>query len=147
MSHFSEKIKSLRQAAGLTQKVIAEKIGISQGNYSGLEKGKFDPSLTTLEVFLHIKIHEKKSRMEKISNFYDVSIDELVTTIRFPEELSDEAKSIAKRYDMLPFRDQFEILRLMDIKMRWYNEDYVKRNGEATEETLENIKDDMLDFL
>jgi len=132
MSHFSEKIKSLRQAAGLTQKVIAEKIGISQGNYSGLEKGKFDPSLTTLE---------------KISNFYDVSIDELVTTIRFPEELSDEAKSIAKRYDMLPFRDQFEILRLMDIKMRWYNEDYVKRNGEATEETLENIKDDMLDFL
>lgn len=31
--------------------------------------------------------------------------------------------------------------------MRWYNEDYVKRNGEATEETLENIKDDMLDFL
>ncbi|WP_302970607.1 hypothetical protein, partial [Ruthenibacterium lactatiformans] len=70
-----------------------------------------------------------------------------VTTIRFPEELSDEAKSIAKRYDMLPFRDQFEILRLMDIKMRWYNEDYVKRNGEATEETLENIKDDMLDFL
>ena len=132
MSHFSEKIKSLRQAAGLTQKVIVEKIGISQGNYSGLEKGKFDPSLTTLE---------------KISNFYDVSIDELVTTIRFPEELSDEAKSIAKRYDMLPFRDQFEILRLMDIKMRWYNEDYVKRNGEATEETLENIKDDMLDFL
>ena len=132
MSHFSEKIKSLRQAAGLTQKVIAEKIGISQGNYSGLEKGKFDPSLTTLE---------------KISNFYDVTIDELVTTIRFPEELSDEAKSIAKRYDMLPFRDQFEILRLMDIKMRWYNEDYVKRNGEATEETLENIKDDMLDFL
>ena len=132
MSHFSEKIKSLRQAAGLTQKVIAEKIGISQGNYSGLEKGKFDPSLTTLE---------------KISNFYDVSIDELVTTIRFPEELSDEAKSIAKRYYMLPFRDQFEILRLMDIKMRWYNEDYVKRNGEATEETLENIKDDMLDFL
>ena len=132
MSHFSEKIKSLRQAAGLTQKVIAEKIGISQGNYSGLEKGKFDPSLTTLE---------------KISNFYDVSIEELVTTIRFPEELSDEAKSIAKRYDMLPFRDQFEILRLMDIKMRWYNEDYVKRNGEATEETLENIKDDMLDFL
>ena len=132
MSHFSEKIKSLRQAAGLTQKVIAEKIGISQGNYSGLEKGKFDPSLTTLE---------------KISNFYDVSIDELVTTIRFPEELSDEAKSIAKRYDMLPFRDQFEILRLMDIKMRWYYEDYVIRNGEATEETLENIKDDMLDFL
>lgn len=132
MSHFSEKIKSLRQSAGLTQKVIAEKIGISQGNYSGLEKGKFDPSLTTLE---------------KISDFYDVSIDELVTTIRFPEELSDEARSIAKKYDMLPFRDQFEILRLMDIKMRWYNEDYVKRNGEATEETLENIKDDMLDFL
>lgn len=136
MSHFSEKIKSLRQSAGLTQKVIAEKIGISQGNYSGLEKGKFDPSLTTLE---------------KISDFYDVSIDELVTTIRFPEELSDEARSIAKKYDMLPFRDQFEILRLMDIKMRWYNEDYVKRNaenkGEDPKEALENIKDDMLDFL
>lgn len=132
MSHFSEKIKSLRQAAGLTQKVVSEKIGISQGNYSGLEKGKFDPSLATLE---------------KISDFYDVSIDELVTTMRFSVDLSDEAKSIAKRYDMLPFRDRFEILRLMDIKMRWYNEDYVKRsaeyNGEDPNEALADVDSDL----
>lgn len=132
MSHFSEKIKLLRQAAGLTQKVVAEKIGISQGNYSGLEQGKFDPSLSTLE---------------KISDFYDVSIDELVTTVRFSEELSDEAISIARRYDMLPFRDRFEILRLMDIKMRWYNEDYVKQNAEDSQDSLENIESDMNDFL
>lgn len=119
MSHFSEKIKELRSAAGLTQKVLAEKIGISQGNYSALENGKFEPSLNTLY---------------ELSSFYDVSIDELVVNVRFVRELSQDAQFIARKYDLLSYRDQAEIRGLVDLKMRWYNEDQIAAINQSSDE-------------
>lgn len=103
MSYFSERIKHLRRENNLSQKVVASAIGISQGNYSGLENGKFDPSLETLI---------------NIAEYYDMSIDELVTPFRIVYEVSDSAKSIAKQYDMLPVSDQIEIQKIFEIKMK-----------------------------
>lgn len=108
MSYFSEKIRKLRIEAGLTQKVIADEIGISQGNYSALENGKFDPSLKTLI---------------ELAEYYDILVDELLMSTRFVvKPLTEEAEFIGKKYDMLTVHDQIEIKALIDIKMRWYNE-------------------------
>ncbi len=112
MSFFSDKIRKLRLEAGLTQKVLAEEIGISQGNYSALENGKFEPSLKTLV---------------ELSNFYNVWVDELLMSTKvFVRPLTEEAEFIGKKYDMLTSHDQIEIKTLINLKMKWYNEQRIQ---------------------
>ena len=60
---FSERLKSLRLEAGLTQKEIAEKFNIKQPNYQQWESGKRNPSGETLQ---------------KFADFFDVSTDYLL---------------------------------------------------------------------
>lgn len=45
---FSERLKTLRKEKKLTQKELAEQIGISQKSYSHWESGKNEPSLENL---------------------------------------------------------------------------------------------------
>ena len=45
---FSERLKTLRKEKKLTQKELAEQIGISQKSYSHWETGKNEPSLENL---------------------------------------------------------------------------------------------------
>ena len=125
MSYFSEKIRKLRIEAGLTQKVIADEIGISQGNYSALENGKFDPSLKTLI---------------ELAEYYDILVDELLMSTRFVvKPLTEEAEFIGKKYDMLTVHDQIEIKALIDIKMKWYNERRMQEidDESATDEAVD----------
>lgn len=45
---FSERLKTLRKEKKLTQKELAEQIGISQKSYSHWETGKNEPSFENL---------------------------------------------------------------------------------------------------
>lgn len=47
MSKFSERIKAERKKAGLTQREIAEKLGITASAYTQYETDKTQPSLET----------------------------------------------------------------------------------------------------
>ncbi|GAB2022918.1 helix-turn-helix transcriptional regulator [Pseudolactococcus yaeyamensis] len=60
---FQERLKSLRLEQKLTQKQIAEKLGISQQSYAQWENGKRKPSGETLQ---------------KLADFFDVSVDSLL---------------------------------------------------------------------
>lgn len=60
---FSERLKTLRKEKKLTQKEIAEQIGIKQNSYSDWETGKNEPSLEKLIV---------------LADFFEVSLDWLV---------------------------------------------------------------------
>lgn len=40
-----------RQRAGLTQKVVAARMGVLQGNVSRLESGQFSPTMRTLQSY------------------------------------------------------------------------------------------------
>lgn len=104
MSYFSQKLKSLRFAHNYTQKEVAEGIGISQGNYSGLENGKNDPSLTTLQ---------------RLSDFYEELIDSLVQPFRIVEdsELSDEESLLLKKLRRLPPEERIEVEVIVDMKI------------------------------
>jgi transcriptional regulator with XRE-family HTH domain len=46
---FCQRLRGLRKAAGLTQAVMAERMGITQSSYSELENGAFCPSLGVVE--------------------------------------------------------------------------------------------------
>ena len=48
MDTIGKRINIVRTKFGLTQKAFATSIGISQGNLSEMEKGKFSPSYNTL---------------------------------------------------------------------------------------------------
>lgn len=48
MTSLSMNLKKLRHNKRLTQKQVANEVGISQGNYSSIEAGKVEPSLSAL---------------------------------------------------------------------------------------------------
>lgn len=45
----NEKLKLVRQAKGLTQEEVAEKLGISASTYGDIERGDRDPKLSKLQ--------------------------------------------------------------------------------------------------
>ena len=73
---FSERLKSLRLEAGLTQKEIATKFEISQPTYAQWENGRRKPSGETLQ---------------KFADFFDVSTDYLLgnSDSRYSDEQLD----------------------------------------------------------
>ncbi|MPM11437.1 hypothetical protein SDC9_57781 [bioreactor metagenome] len=107
MSYFSDRLKALRTEHGLTQKQIADEIGISQGTYSSLENGKSEPSLDTLKAF---------------SSYYNEYIDSLVSCVGIvfedEEQLSPEEWRLLKKYERLSRNDQIEVECIIDMKLR-----------------------------
>lgn len=47
-------LKVFRIRQGLTQKQMAEKLGISESHYSGIERGVQNPSYTVIEAFTKV---------------------------------------------------------------------------------------------
>ena len=84
---FSERLKTLRKEKKLTQKELAEQIGISQKSYSHWETGKNEPSLENLI---------------KLADLLEVSIDwlfgreQMKVKKRSPAQLLDNEKNIEK---------------------------------------------------
>lgn len=60
---FCERLRSLRESRGLTQKDIASEIDIGLHTYQRYEYGEREPQLSTLVA---------------LADFYDLSLDELV---------------------------------------------------------------------
>ncbi len=78
-----KRIKTIRKHRGLTQEKLSELIGIETGSLSGIESGRFFPSL-------HI--------LDKMSEVLDV---ELVEFFKFPtidisQNIDEELKNIIK---------------------------------------------------
>lgn len=63
MQIFCERLKEMRHICQLTQRQMAEKIGISQPSYIRYENGKSEPTLENLD---------------KIATIFDVSTDYLL---------------------------------------------------------------------
>jgi transcriptional regulator with XRE-family HTH domain len=59
----NEKIRSIREAKGLTQEQVAEKTGISSSVYGDIERGENDPKL---------------SKLQKIAEAFEIQLSELV---------------------------------------------------------------------
>ncbi|QTX33242.1 helix-turn-helix transcriptional regulator [Aminithiophilus ramosus] len=60
---FSERLKSLRKARGVTQKALAASLGLSERHYQGIEYGETKPGFDNLIA---------------LADYFDVSLDYLV---------------------------------------------------------------------
>lgn len=91
--NFSQRLKMLRQKANLTQKELAEKLGVSRGTIGMYEIGQRDPDTETLQ---------------KLSDIFGVSVDYLlgktdVPNAFIPDDYSQKYK-ITKR-DILQYEN------------------------------------------
>lgn len=78
-----KRIKEIRKSFGYTQEKFSELVGIETSSLSGIESGRFFPSLHVLE---------------KMSNVLDVQLVEFFNffSVNLPENLDDEISSIVK---------------------------------------------------
>jgi transcriptional regulator with XRE-family HTH domain len=91
-----KKIKSIREAKGMTAKDVISAVGMGAPMYSRIENGVNEPSLSTLEKIakaLGVKLSDFFDTDDKLAdvNSYDASIME---KIKLVEELNDEEKKM-----------------------------------------------------
>lgn len=111
-----ERIKTLRLKAKLTQKQIAEKLGISISYYSQWEVGKRTPA---------------SKNLQKLADIYDVSTDYLLgnTDNRNASNIDDDLEkslNTFKSFDGKPMSDHDrelirEMLKEMFDEEKWLN--------------------------
>ncbi len=81
-----KRIKEIRKFKGLTQEQLSEMIDIETSSLSGIESGRFYPSLHVLE---------------KIASVFDVELIEFFkfSSVNFPENLDEEIINIIEKLD------------------------------------------------
>ena len=99
--NLSEKVKRLRKERELTQKELADKLGVNSSHLSRLEKGKYQPSTEMLK---------------KFAAFFGVTTDYLLSDEEIPE-INIKNKSLAERVkliDSLDEDDQNALIHIID---------------------------------
>jgi transcriptional regulator with XRE-family HTH domain len=92
-----KRLKKLRKDSDKTLKEVGEKVGLSDVYISDLEKGK--------------KINPSKEVLEKLANYYDVSIDYLLG--REKEEIENpDIRAIARAGNKLSSEEAAELKSL-----------------------------------
>ena len=135
MNFFTDRLKTLRKEKKLTQKELAEQIGIKQNSYSDWETGKNEPSLeniikltkildTTADELLGIDksvssnwIHGIKTTITKI---LDIPKDSQLQK-RIEEELNFEWNKYIKKYPDLPIYSKIDWIPYQELELKNYN--------------------------
>ena len=98
MTYFTDKLKALRKEKQLTQKELAEQIGIKQNSYSDWETGKNEPNLENIV---------------KLSKILDTSTDELLgRQVNFGDRILNKKN----KYDLSVLKES-NTQNLYDLKM------------------------------
>ncbi|WP_447951801.1 helix-turn-helix domain-containing protein [Chryseobacterium koreense] len=96
----SKNIKRIREVKKLSQKEICADSGVPQGQYSRIENGKVEPSLSTLE---------------KLAKVFGVSISEFFNDNDLQQELNLPLLEKIKLIDSLPDEEQQALSKMIDL--------------------------------
>jgi transcriptional regulator with XRE-family HTH domain len=95
-----ENIKTVREAKKLSQKQVALSIDMDPSQYSKIEKGKTDPSISTVE---------------KISDALGVSLSELFQSDEIFKDINSVDKTIMEKIKLIEQLDDQEKASLFNI--------------------------------
>jgi transcriptional regulator with XRE-family HTH domain len=96
-----ENIKHIRQQRGVKQQEIADLVGMHRSNYSKIENGQRELSITALN---------------KVAQFFNITLDQLVNMSEdIPEEISIEDKATVEKIKLIQEMDEED--RSMIFKM------------------------------
>ena len=84
--NIGEQIKRIRAAKGLSQKEVTMTAKLDKAQYSRIENGKTDPSVSTAE---------------RIAKAMGISLSELFATSIEPKEIHSHDKSIMEKVNMI----------------------------------------------
>jgi len=87
------KIKKVREVKGLSQKQVALSLNMDQSQYSKIEKGKTDPTCSTLE---------------KIANALGVELSDIFTSDEIFKDVNSADKTILEKLRLLEMLDSKE---------------------------------------
>jgi len=81
-----KRIKEIRKSKGLTQEQLSEMINLETSSLSGIESGRFFPSLHVLE---------------KIASVFEIELVEFFkfSSVNFPENIDEEIFNIIEKQD------------------------------------------------
>ncbi|SIT28354.1 helix-turn-helix domain-containing protein [Chryseobacterium gambrini] len=96
----AKNIKRIREVKNLSQKEICTDSGVPQGQYSRIENGKVEPSISTLE---------------KLAKVFGVSIGEFFNDNDLQKELNLPLLEKIKLIDLLPEDEQQALLKMIDL--------------------------------
>ena len=147
--YIGEKIKEYRKLKGLTQKDLAEKIGMGDTTIANYEKGFRTP---------------KKNTLFKLANAFDISIDDLFPPIHSPSAAtpaSDAARAISETVERLEeprrvivldtaktqLREQERVQTEVSEPIRLYSYDYYDQPASAgTGQYLNDVKVEQIEL-
>lgn len=136
MNFFTDRLKTLRKEKKLTQKELAEQIGIKQNSYSDWETGKNEPSLENiikLTKILDTTADELLGIDKSVSSNWIHGIKTTITKIldipknsqlqkRIEEELNFEWNKYIKKYPDLPIYSKIDWIPYQELELKNYNE-------------------------
>jgi len=96
----SDNIKRLRELKNLSQKEVALSIGILQGQYSWIENGKVEPTISTLKKFAKV---------------FEVSISEFFKSNDINEDVNLPLLEKIKLIDTLGKDEQQALFKMIDL--------------------------------
>lgn len=79
---YSERLKELRKNKKLTQKEVAEKIGVARTTYAMYEQNRREPDNETFQ---------------KIADFFNVTTDYLLGRSNYPELTAEQERKVDKK--------------------------------------------------
>lgn len=98
----AKNIKRLRVVKKLSQKEICAESGVPQGQYSRIENGKVEPSVSTLE---------------KLANVFEVNISDFFKNSQVEEELNLPLMQKIKMIDTLAKDEQQALFKIIDLAL------------------------------
>ena len=98
--NIGNKIKTVREAKGLTQKQVALEVDMDPSQYSKIEKGKTDPTTTTLE---------------KIAKVLHIDVSELFASDELFKDVNSADKTIIEKVRLIEQLDEKERLSVYNI--------------------------------
>lgn len=104
MSVFAEQLKTLRKKNSLTQKELAEKVGVKQNSYANWENGNREPNIEMLV---------------RIADYFDVSLDYLLGGKM--KNITEEFSLCLKKLRMKRKLSQKQIAEELKISQQQYS--------------------------